>query len=103
MENEESGARGHHPIVYGLLSMAAMLLPLGLLFWSGIQFTQWYWNHPKTTEAIWQMPYLTGICVGLLCWIVITRLERTRVAYWFAWFETWTETLSYPVEADSNE
>lgn len=88
----------YRPIARGLAAIGIILTPFFSLLYLSILFFQRFWPTLSTTSSPWSIPLLLGFGVGGLATIAVFRLSRTRVAEWYVYFESYFETLNYPLE-----
>ncbi len=89
----------YQAIKYGIASTLAMILPL-FIFWVG-----GWWMHQQLPVASQspQSAYLFGVMSASLMAVWLMKILRTRVVWWYAYFESYLETQSYPTVGDVRE
>lgn len=83
--------------------VASVLIIVGLFIaplWVAVIFLRQFWSDLATQPEPWTLPLLLGFAVGCLGVLAAMRMGRTRIAEWYVYFESYFETLRYPLEAE---
>lgn len=99
----ESESPNYHVVAKGLTSLGLIIvIGFGPLL-AAEEFIEQHWSSITTTAEPWLIPLFLGFAAGTGAMIVAGRLGETRVNEWYVYFESYFETLRYPVDPDRED
>lgn len=98
-----SESQSYHVVAKGLTSLGLIVaIGFGPLL-AAEEFMERHWSSLATTAEPWLIPLFLGFAAGAGAMIVAGRLGQTRVNEWYVYFESYFETLRYPVNPDGED